>query len=196
MSNTRGTQTVIPSVTSSVLSSSLVLALALLTGCEIDMEDGVYQAQVVADNLYGDGTRQNVGYTAEMRTQLGQDAGGIAPDLMVFTLCEDLVAAASTQPCSEPIEVAMRNNHFGGEDYAYGEFSYASPAGTCSGYGYDTIVLSGDLISSTEFEFTLSLTAELYFYEGYDGSASSSDCKKDYPYPVQTQISGVATLQE
>lgn len=196
MSNFRGIHSAIQSVISPVISSSLLLALSLLTGCEIDMEDGVYQAQVVADNLYGDGTRQNVGYTAEMRTQLGQDVGGIAPDLMVFTLCDDLVAAASTQPCTEPIEVAMRNNHFGGEAYTYGEFSYASPSGTCSGYGYDAIVLSGDLISSTEFEFTLSLTADLYFYSGYDNSASSSDCKKDYPYPVQTQISGVATLQE
>lgn len=195
MSNTRGTQTVIPSVTSSVLSSSLVLALVLLTGCEIDMEDGIYQAQVVADNLYGDGTRQNVGYTAEMRAQLGQDAGGIAPDLMVFTLCNDLIAAASTQPCSEPIEVAVRNNHFGGEHYAYGDFSFATPSGTCSGYGYDLIVLSGDLISPTEFEFTLSLTAELDFYEDYNGGPSSSECKKEYPYPVQTQISGVAILQ-
>lgn len=180
-----------------ISSIGLVAMLSVVSGCEIDVENGIYEAAVIAENQYSDGDRATVQYDAELQVQLGQDAGGIAPDVLVFTICDDLLPSGSTQPCGEPFETAMRNNHFGGEEWFYGNFRFQTPNGDCIGSSYDTLVMSGDLINATKLEFTLSMTSEItfetYYYSEEDNiNTDSADCLKHYPYPVRTQISGTA----
>lgn len=174
-----------------------VSMLTVLSGCEIDMEDGFYATTVIAQNQYGDGTRATVQYDAELQVQLGQDAGGIAPDVLIFTICDDLLASAGTQPCLYPIETAARNNHFGGEAWSYASFRFQTPNGDCLATSDDTLVISGDLIHDSKLEFTLSMTSEVYFetyyyWEEENINTDPADCLKHYPYPVRTQISGTA----
>lgn len=174
-----------------------VSMLTVLSGCEIDMKDGIYEATVIAQNQYGDDSRATVQYNAELQVQLGQDAGGIAPDVLIFIICDDLLASPSTQTCMV-VETAMRNNHFNGDMWwSSNAFRYQTPNGDCAGYSYDDIKLSGDLINDTKLEFTLSMTSEVdfetYSYSEEDNlNTDPADCLKHYPYPVRTQISGTA----
>lgn len=141
-----------------------VAGLLVTTACEIDLESGQYSGTATGSSKTGTGATSSIDRNTTATFMLAQDAGGVAPDLLAVTLCNDAIAPLTWKPCSEPIEVKVRQNHFGGEEWSWPSATLQDSAGNTHYCEVEeNIVISGDILSED------SLSLQVNYYAEPDG---------------------------
>jgi len=152
-----------------IQSLSIVAAVCGLTACEIDLESGSYSGVATGTSRTQSGHSTSFSRNMTASISLAQDAGGVAPDLLMVTLCNDAIDAPTWTPCFEPIEVKVRQNHFGGEEWTWVDVMLKDS------YGYEhycyveeNVVISGDILSADSVDLLVTYYGNVDSY--YDES--------------------------
>lgn len=173
-----------------IRSLSLFAVLGGLTACEIDLESGRYSGAATGTSRTQSGYSTNFTHEMTANISLAQDAGGVAPDLLMVTLCNDAIDAPTWTPCFEPIEVKVRQNHFGGEEWTWVDVLLKDSYGyEHSCYVEENVVISGDILSSDSIDLQVTYYGNVDTY--YDAS-----CTGLYTGVTAADFSATLTLDE